>query len=152
MPVWWKRLGFSFLSVILGGGLVGVITSLVSTLDDPRAKLDPGELIPFTCIVVIFSLTGWLAAIPFVLLVRDYSGWRVWLWGAAGISVGPGVLLAIGLYVSLTDPNFAGWSGESGFFVMSTAVSTLSTFSYLLLVLRPRGRRRATADPSLRSG
>lgn len=71
MLPWWKRLLYSFLSVLFGGSVVGMAASLLGS----GAHVDFGRLLISTCIVVIASLSGWLAAIPIVLLVRDYRGW-----------------------------------------------------------------------------
>jgi hypothetical protein len=92
MLPWWKRRIYSLLSVLFGGSTVGAAASLRDTLLISGTHLDLTRLLVSTCIVVIASLAGWLAAIPIVLLVRDYSGWRVWLWGAVGFCIGPSVI------------------------------------------------------------
>jgi hypothetical protein len=140
MLPWWKRLSYSFLSVVFGGGLVGVAASCLDALLIPGSHIDVERLIVSSCIVVIASLSGWLVAIPIVLSVRDYRGWRLWIWGAAGICIGPVVILGFGLYGFLTDPiaRQGSWAGASGIFLLSAAVSTVSTCAYLFLVLSRR--------------
>ena len=71
MLPWWKRLAYSFISVLFGGSIVGVAASLRDNLLNPGAHLDVARLLVSTCLFVIASLSGWLVAIPIVLLVRD---------------------------------------------------------------------------------
>ena len=131
MLPWWKRLAYSFLSVLLGGSIVGTGASLSDS-----THFDVSRLLISTCIVVIASLSGWLVAIPIVLLVRDYSGWRFWLWGAAGICIGPSVIFGLALYAFISDPRSAGfWASASGFLLLSTLVSIVSTCAYFFLML-----------------
>jgi hypothetical protein len=130
MLPWWKRLLYSFLSVLFGGSVVGLAASLL----DPGAHVDFRRLLISTCIVVVASLSGWLVSIPIVLLVRDYCGWRLWLWGAVGFCIGPSVVLGFGLYGYLSGPLSAGFvAGISGFLLLATLVSALSTSAFLFL-------------------
>jgi hypothetical protein len=141
MLPWWKRLSFSFLSVLFGGGIVGVAAASRDALLNPGAHFDTARLLVSACIVIIASLSGWLVAVPIVLLVRDYRGWRLWGWGAVGICIGPAVILGFALYVSLTEPSSTRFAaGASGFLLLSAAVSTLSTCAYLFFA---HGRRQA---------
>lgn len=133
MLPWQKRLAYSFVSVLLGGGIVGIAASSLDALRPPGAHLDVMRVLAPTCVVIIASLCGWLVAIPVILLVRDYSAWRLWAWGAVGICIGPAVGLA--LYRILSGPVSNGFvAAASGFMLLSLAVSTLSTCAYLSLV------------------
>jgi hypothetical protein len=137
MLPWWKRLTYSFLSVLFGGSVVGIAASFPDAVSNSAAHVDLGRLLFPACIVVIASLSGWLVAIPIVLLVRDYSGWRLWLWGAVGICIGPSVVFGFGLYGYLTDPLSAGFiAGISGFLLLAILVSALSTGAFLFLANR----------------
>jgi hypothetical protein len=137
MLPWWKRLIYSFLSVLFGGGVVGVAASSLDAILNSGAHVDLVRLLISTCIFVIASLSGWLVAIPIVLLVRDYSGWRLWLWGTVGICVGPSVIFGFILYGHLTDPSSAiSFDGISGFLLYATLVSALTTCAYLFLASR----------------
>lgn len=130
----WKRLAYSLLSVLLGAGVIGLGVSCYDAQTSPQFDLK--RILVSTCIVILASLPGWLVAIPVVVLVGNYNRWRGWVWGALGVCIGPGVILAFGLYGFLTDGHSAGsWSGTGGFLLLSTAVSTLSTSLYLFLVL-----------------
>ena len=109
MLPWWKRLSYSFLSALWGGAIVGLAASRRDAIMSPTSRLDVARLLVSVCIVVIACLSGWLVAIPIVLSVRDYSGWRLWTWGAVGIAIGPVVILGFGLYGFLTDPTSTGF-------------------------------------------
>ena len=136
MLPWWKRLAYSFISVLFGGSIVGVAASLRDNLLNPGAHLDVARLLVSTCLFVIASLSGWLVAIPIVLLVRDYRGWRAWLWAAVGIGIGPTVIFGFALYGFINDPRSARFAdGASGFFLLATLVSAVSTLGYLFLAL-----------------
>lgn len=143
MLPWWKRLTYSFLSVLFAGSVVGVGASLGDNLLYSGTHLDVSRLLISTFIVVVASLSGWLVAIPIVLLVRDYSGWRLWLWGAVGICIGPSVIFGIALYAFISDPRSAGFgAGASDFLLLATLISVFSTCGYLFLTL---SRRTITA-------
>jgi hypothetical protein len=136
MVPWWKRLAFSFLSVILGAGIVGLVISYHDALTNRGPHFDLERLLISTCIVIVASLPGWLLAIPAVILIGNYDGWRRWLWGALGIGIGPLVILGFGIYGYHACPTTTwNFSGVRVFFLLSIAVSVLTTGAYLLLML-----------------
>ena len=135
MMPWWKRLVYSLISVLLGGSIVGIIVSFHDGLFNSHNNLDLTRLFISTAIVMVASLSGWFVAIPIVLLVRDYAGRRVWIWGTVGACIGPGVVLGFGLYGFITNPRVNGFFVGLPWFLMATAVSIVSTVSYLGLVL-----------------
>jgi hypothetical protein len=135
MVPWWKRLIYSLVAVIFGGSLVGAVASCQEILFDPARHLDLERIVVSSCIVLVVSLAGWLVAVPIVIIVKDYSGWRIWACGITGVCIGPFLIFGIGVYVFLTDPQSGKFlSGISGFMVLSGAVSLLTTAMYLLLV------------------
>jgi hypothetical protein len=135
----WKRISYSFVSVLFGGTVVGIGASLRDNFANPKAHVDPVSLLISTCIVAIASLSGWLVALPIVLLVRDYSRWRIWLWGAVGICIGPGVVIGMASYGFITERNSADFfTAIAGFLLLATLVSALSTCTYLFLSLRTK--------------
>jgi hypothetical protein len=137
MLPWWKRLLYSFLSVLFGGSVVGLAASLI----DSGPHVDLERQFFTTCVVVIASQAGWVVALPIVLLIRDYRGWRLWLWGAIGVCIGPSVVSCFGLYGYLTDPrSFNFFAGISGFLLLATLVSALSTCAYLTLSIWANSR------------
>lgn len=129
---WWKRLIYSFISVIVSGSFVGTVVSCRDALLD--GYLHPMQVFVGGCIVALFSLPGWLVAIPIVVIVKDYSGWRLWACAIAGVCIGPVLILGLAIYAYLTNPRSSGFAqGSSVFLVLATAVSVLATIIYLLL-------------------
>jgi hypothetical protein len=138
MVPWWKRLIYSFISALIGGSVVGAIASCRDALRE--GHLDPGRVLLSTCIVLVASLPGWFVAIPIVVVVKTYNGWRLWACAVAGVCIGPALILGLAVYSFLTDPRASGFAqGSSVFLVLSSAVSILATTLYLLLV---RGHNR----------
>ena len=88
-----------------------------------------GAGLVFGFFVSAVGVSGWLIAVPIVLLVRDYTGWRFWVWGATGLCIGPAMVFSACLF------RF-GFSNSELYFSVATAESALSTALYLLLVLR----------------
>jgi hypothetical protein len=135
MVPWGKRLGYSFISVLFGGGVVGIGAAVSESPLSSNTHPDPARLLTSTLIVLAASIPGWLVAAPFVILVRDYSGWRVWLWASVGISIGPALILGFVIFGEVTNPRAMDFSAYSGFLLLATCVSTLSTGAYLFLAL-----------------
>ncbi len=144
MLPWWKRLLYSFISVLIGGILVGAVAACQSALGSPDAHFDLERFIVSTTIVLVASLPGWFVALPIVVIVENFNGWRLWAWGAAGFTIGPIVILGFVMYVFLTDPppSNGSYSGGPGFFLLAGAVSATTTALYLLLVSRSQGPRQ----------
>jgi hypothetical protein len=88
-----------------------------------------GAGLAFGFFVSIVGISGWLIAVPIVLLVRNYTGWRFWVWGATGLCIGPGVVFCACLV-------WFGFFKSAPYFLLASAESALSTAVYLLLVLR----------------
>ena len=123
----WRRLTYSFISILVAGTLVGLGASCREALfHNEHLNLEAG--LAFGFFVSAVGLSGWLIAVPIVVLVRDYTGWRFWAWGAAGFAIGPAVVSGASLLV--------GFTGSAPYFLIATVVSGLSTAAYLLLVLR----------------
>ena len=78
----WKKLAYSFASVILGGAtLVGLLFGLAGKT--PLQNLVSTPEATFAGAVAV-----WVIAIPLVLKVNNVSGWRFWLYlGIGSISV-----------------------------------------------------------------
>lgn len=133
MVPWWKRLIYSFISALIGGSVVGAIASCRDALRE--GHLDLSRVVLSTCIVLVASLPGWIIAIPIVLVLKAYGGWRLWACAVAGVCIGPVVILAVAAYGFLTDPRASGFAqGSAVFLVLSGAVSMLATTVYLVLV------------------
>lgn len=138
MVPWWKRLIYSLVSVIIGGGTLGAVASCMDALANPKSHLDLGGIALSAGIFLAFSLPGWIVAIPILMFVKDYSGWRLWACAATGICIGPILILALRVYQFVIEPQSVGFlpGGGAILLVPASAVSVLSTVIYLLLVSR----------------
>jgi hypothetical protein len=148
MVVWWKRLIYSLLSTVIGAAVCGAVASASSVIANSHGHIRTiGVLIAalgFDVWVVIFSVPGWLLAIPIVLFVRNISGWRFWIYFALGAVFGPALILGLAFYSAVRAPSFAGFPGNSMSVVyLAGAISAISSLVYLLL-LRSAQKRSAT--------
>jgi hypothetical protein len=149
MVPWWKRLLYSFMSWVIAALLSGplfVIAELVGS--HPSRAITALELAAslavITGMVFLFSLPGWLLAIPIVLAVRRVDGLRFWMYFALGIGIGPLTFLGMQLYFALAS-HAAFVPGPIEFYLRPAAVSSLTTLIYLLLL---RGAQAAGAKKS----
>lgn len=142
---WWKRLVCSFLSMLLAAIFCGVFFELNHLLD-PGTHFSVVDLLWFIYPVLVFCLPGWVLALPVVLAVTNFRGWRFWFILAVGSCIGPIVILGLVLYSQLSDPHsgdfWAGW----GFFVLASAVSFITTLIYLLLIRDAQFRQIPDSD------
>jgi len=146
MPAWSKRLLYSMLSVIAAVVMVTISLWILST---PRPKMAFETAFFSGYFTLIFSLFGWAVAVPIVLLVSNYTGWRMWFWGAVGCCIGPALLLGLAAFSFLTEPLLAGFApGSWRFLLMAGAVSSITTVLYLVLVTRSARRSPQLITPS----
>jgi len=152
MLPWWKRVIYSFVSVIIGGSVVGAIVSFRDVLLNPASHIDPEQILVSACIVLGFSLPGWLVAAPILILVKDYNGWRLWAWGITGICIGPSLIFGLAIYQHVEYPQSGALLSDTpAFMVLACAVSALATVVYLLLV-RGMVHKLFREDPSASGG
>jgi hypothetical protein len=142
---WWKRLIYSLVSVMVGGGLTGAWIGAQQYIADSHGRISAvGLLIAirmFDGWVVLLSLPGWFLACPIVLIVKNVRGWRFWMYLAIGVCFGPALILAVALYSALQAPSLAGFPGNSISVVyVAGAVSGLTTIIYLSLLRRAQTR------------
>src|SRR6516164_6659790 len=113
MVAWWKRLIYSLVSMLIGAGMTGAAVTAREILDNAHGRISATGLLiaalGFGTWVVVFSIPGWLLAIPFVLLVRNIRGWRFWMYFALGACFGPALILAVGFYSAARGMSFEGF-------------------------------------------
>jgi hypothetical protein len=149
MPAWTRRLVYSMVSVFAG---VAIVTMALWILSTPRPKLAFETAFFYGYFTLMWSIPGWIIAVPVVLLVGNYSGWRMWLWGAVGCCIGPALLLGLAAFSYLTEPLLAGFApGSWKFLLMAGAVSSITTVAYLTLVKRSLPSASQLAAPNSRS-
>lgn len=128
----WKRLAVSILCVLLASMLCSLALARQSGFD---LKAFFQNVFYFGSVTFLCSLPGWFVAIPFVLFVSNFSGWRFWAMLALGAGIGPFVMFAIALYFQVTSSNPSHYAPEARNLVfLATAVSTLTTAFYLVVV------------------
>lgn len=145
----WKRLVYSFFSVLAGGTVYVLALTMWEAFK--RKGSNSGGVVDWLLslwFVLVFSLLGWLLAIPAVILVKQVSGWRFWMWWGVGTCIGPAVMWGLALPAFLADL-FSGspplhldpWGVTE-----SAAVACLTTLFYLLMLRRSQRAldRRAT--------
>jgi len=139
MAAWWKRLMYSFASMLIGASVTGAAVSAREILANAHGRISGiGLLISalgFSTWVIVLSVPGWLLAIPVVLLVRNVRGWRFWMYFALGACFGPVLILGVEFYSAVRGMSFEGFPSHSMSVVyMAGAVSTSTTLLYLLLL------------------
>lgn len=98
---------------------------------------------------VLVIVLAWVITLPLVLLINRFDGWRFWFLAGSGTLMGPAVLIALNLFIRLTDPSqkfdpVEGWRVES----VVTAISLIATALYLgTLRFSTRGNALSTAIP-----
>jgi hypothetical protein len=132
---WWKRLIYSFVSMLMAAAAFGAFVEIQNLLDR-NSHFEVSDMVWAIYPVLIFCIPGWLLAVPIVLAATDFRGWRVWFFLAVGSCIGPIVILGFAAYGQLIDPHSGGaWAnGSGGFLILAAAVSFITTLIYLLLI------------------
>ena len=141
MVAWWKRLIYSFVSVVLGAGLCGAAAASQQVVANAHGHLTAEgvwtAILFFDPWVITLSLPGWLLDMPLVLLVRNVRGWRIWMYWAIGICFGPAIILLVERIAASRGLALAGIPGGlSAAYYLATAIAALSSLIYLLLLRR----------------
>jgi hypothetical protein len=138
MVAWWKRLLFSLASMIAAAVVCLASMLLVTTLKSHRANIHSSEVILTVAVMVGFCLIGWVISIPAVLIVRNISGARFWLYWILGSSVGPLLMLLLFLAVFVVVPHgpSAQWINPAfrPLAYFAAAISSLTSLCYLWLL------------------
>ena len=125
-----KRMGLALgcvLLAVLSFGLIAMATSVRYGWSHVQPVL---EILP---VYLLFALPGWILALPFVLLFKDASGWRVWAILGIGSAIGPLFMLAVSL---LSRHGHLDWEAD-GFGVGAAAcIGTVTTVLYVVLLRR----------------
>ena len=138
MVAWWKRLLFSLASMIAAAVVCLAAMLLLTTLKSHSANIHSSEVILTVAVMVGFCLIGWLVSIPAVLIVRNISGARFWLYWILGSSVGPVLMMLLFLAVFVVVPHGPGaqWFNPAlrPLTYFATAISSLTSLCYLGLL------------------
>jgi len=149
MVPWWKRLAYSLLSVMAAVIVTCTFSDFWESKANSNAHVSANGLLLFVCYALIFSIPGWLLALPIVFVVANFRGWRFWMYWVIGSAIGPVVILGFALYSFLKSPKSAGFSPPIELVYLAAAVSSLTTLIYLLLTKRAqRQRPQRTTEPA----
>jgi hypothetical protein len=89
----------------------------------------------------LFSMPGWLLALPLVMLVQSARGWRFWLLLAVGTAIGPAVLVAINVAEWLIGGRVGDLAPlDSSLHLTGACVAAIVSLVYLLLFRRAQRR------------
>ena len=140
MVPWWKRLGLSVVSWIVGAILGAVVMVLQMLVTDPPPIARAGEsflaLASLAPLFILLTFAGWLVAIPLVLLVKGFCRWRFWAWLAGGSCIGPVLWLVWRMVAEKGSARF----DLSAMPSQAIVVSFLATLIFILLLQRAQGR------------
>ena len=138
MVAWWKRLLFSLESMIAASVLCLACMLLVTSLKSHSANIHSSEVLLTVAVLVGFCLIGWVISIPAVLIIRNASGGRFWLYWILGSSVGPLLMLLLfaAVFVFMPHSPDAQWFNPAyqSMVYFATALSSLTSLFYLLLL------------------
>jgi hypothetical protein len=136
MVAWWKRLLFSLASMIAAAVICLACMLLETTLNSRPANIHSSEVMLTVAVMVGFCLIGWVISIPAVLIVRNISGGRFWLYWILGSSVGPLLMLLLFVAVFVLVPHGPGaqWFNPAlrPLAYFAAAISSLTSLCYLL--------------------
>lgn len=130
----WKKLAFSLVATFVGSAGFAALTMLfLGKSEDFLESFALGSVLIFAV-----SLSGWVIAIPIILLVNDVAGWRFWLYLGIGTSVAP--LIA---YAGMILPFLKSYKGpydqtSAALAVLgfSALISCIATLTHLVLLRR----------------
>ena len=138
MVAWWKRLLFSLASIIAAAVICLASMLFETTLNSRPANIHSSEVILTVAVMVGFCLIAWMISIPAVLIVRNISGSRFWLYLFLGSSVGPllMLLLFVAVFVLVPHGPSAQWFNPAlrPLVYFAAAISSLTSLCYLLLL------------------
>lgn len=139
MVAWWKRLFFSLVSVLAAAAVcMGCMIVMDAIVKPVPGGIRSSEAVLTIAVTVGFSMVAWFVSMPAVLIVRNFRGYRFWLYWGLGSCVGPLLILALFGAVYLLVPHAATeqWMRPElrVILYLAAAVSSLTSLFYLLLV------------------
>jgi hypothetical protein len=154
MVAWWKRLIYSLVSAVLGAGVCGAGAAAEQVVSNAHGHLSAEALwtaiVFFDPWVIALSFPGWLVALPLVLLIKNVRGWRFWMYWAIGICIGPAIVVVVEWIAASRGLMLAGIPGGlATAYLLSAAISGLSSLLYLLLVRRGQTRAEFRASAAV---
>jgi hypothetical protein len=87
------------------------------------------QLLP---VYLLFTIPGWVLALPFVILFKNADGWRIWAILVIGTAIGPCLFLGWPLLAY----GRINWQGDGGAVFMASFIGFLTSVFYVLLLRR----------------
>jgi|HubBroStandDraft_1064217.scaffolds.fasta_scaffold562150_2 hypothetical protein len=150
MVAWWKRLLFSFISMVAAAVVCLGCLVLESAFKSHPGSFRGSEVMLTIAVTVGLCLVGCVFTVPVVLMITNIRGWRFWLYWALGSAFGPLLILALCALVFFLvphGPNERWFRPELLPLVyLAAAISSLTSLFYLLLLRRAQSRAAAGAS------
>lgn len=125
-----SRAGLSFACAIAADVLVGTFVSLRIP-----AATSFSDMVGFVYFSLYLIIPGWLIALPIILTVTSFQGWRLFGFLAVGSMIGPALIACIGFFFSLKTPISSSFAHEAYHILYAaTAVSELTSILYISLM------------------
>jgi uncharacterized membrane protein len=122
-----KRVILSFASAIVAELIAGAV---VSGLDSFNLIFE--HIFGFIYFASFLVIPGWIIALPIVVLPKRVDDLQIWKLGLIGTSIGPGIMIAIGIYAAVASGTGLNYKHEAfNLLYLATVVSFLSTTIYL---------------------
>ncbi|HLI76313.1 MAG TPA: hypothetical protein VKV02_05150 [Acidobacteriaceae bacterium] len=135
-----KRMLLALVCVVLAVLLLGFVGAASSLRYGWRHTLPVFGILPA---YLLFSLPGWVLALPFVLAFRDAEGWRPAAILAIGMAIGPAFILGTSL---LKSHGHLDWRANGSAVLMAFFIGTVTTVLYVLLLRRFCRRQLTTGS------
>jgi hypothetical protein len=155
MVAWWKRLAFSFFSMLAAICVCAVCMIVcVGGLNLESLDAIPRGLLFFLPFFLLEAIPVWLLSIPLVLLVKNLRTWHLWMWWGTGSAIGPVALSAAATIFSGHNSNRTAsssldivWNRGAG---IALGVSSLTTLGFILLLRWEQARtaRKTACTPN----
>ncbi|MDE3201655.1 MAG: hypothetical protein KGN79_12125 [Acidobacteriota bacterium] len=134
----WKRLFYSLSGTAAGAFLLATCLMFAPGKSESPLKTFVGT----ASILFAVSLSGWILALPLVLLVRNIDSWRFWMYLGIGTMIGP-LVTYIGAIQRLLGSYHGAYNQAPAVLValgMASVISFSASLCYLLLFRKAQGR------------
>jgi hypothetical protein len=150
MVAWWKRILLSLLSVVVATIVCFAGMVVYSSLKSHPVSFHSSEVVLTVAVTVGFCVIAWIFSVPVVLLIRNVSGLRFWLYWVLGSCLGPVLVLALSAIIFTVYPQNAALfkSAVRPLVYGSAAISSLTSLFYLSLL---RGAQKSAAARALKA-
>ena len=123
-----KRMALAFACMLVAFAIFAILGIVPAAVRyGPRYARSVVQILPA---YLLFTLPGWVLALPFVIYFKNADGWRTWAILAIGTAIGPCLLLGL----PLLKYGRINWQGDSAGAAMALFIGFLTTLFYVLLL------------------